>query len=185
MWILLLLIHGYLIHADVPNRTTVYIRISDKPINFTSPHFPADMCPPNLNTLYNITVFPGYTLKLTIVSLDLEPVCCDYLQIVEFNRPIYTFRGTLPSLSPFYFTSRHLLFIFRTDAQGNFPGFQLILERTLWAPCTRWVVVAINAWLPLTTKVFTLHILPITTLVTLYVHGQLPHDIIIAYTLRL
>ena len=67
------------------------------------------MYPPNLNTHYNITVSPGYTLKLTIVSLNLEPGCCDYLQIVEFNRPIYTFRGILPSLSPFYFTSSHLL----------------------------------------------------------------------------
>ena len=82
-----------------PNRLQyIYIRVSDKPINLTSPRFPTDMYPPNVNTHYNITVSPNYALKLTIVSLNLEPRCCNYLQIIEFNRPIYTFRGILPSL---------------------------------------------------------------------------------------
>ena len=75
----------------------MYIRVSDKPINLTSPRFPTDMYPPNVNTHYNITVSPNYALKLTIVSLNLEPRCCNYLQVIEFNRPIYTFRGILPS----------------------------------------------------------------------------------------
>ena len=134
MWTLLLFTYECLAYADVSRPATIYIHVSDKPINLTSPRFPTEMYPPNINTHYNITVSPNYALKLTIVSLNLEPRCCDYFQIIELNRPIYTFRGILPSLSPFYFTSRHLLFVFRTDAKGNFPGFQLTLERTLWAP---------------------------------------------------
>ena len=90
---------------------------------------------PNLHIHYDITVSPNYyTLKLTIVSFHLEPNCDDYLQIIEFNRPVYAFCGIISAVSSFYFTSRHLLLIFRTNAEGNFPGFQLTLERTLWAP---------------------------------------------------
>ena len=139
---------------------------------------------PNLNTHYNVTVSPGYTLKLTIVSLNLKLGCCDYFQIVEFNCPIYTFRGILPSLSPFYFTSRHLLFVFRIAAQGNFPGFQLTLSELYGLLNTRWAVMAINVWLIPMTKVSTLHILPITMLATVYARGQSPHDMVIAYTLQ-
>ena len=135
MRIFLLFALGYPAYADVPNPALIHIPVSDKPINLTSPGFPTDMYPPNLRTHYDIIAAPDYyTLKLTIVSLHLESNCDDYFQIVEFNRPIYTFCGIISAVSPFYFTSRHLLFIFRTNAKENFPGFQLTLERTLWAP---------------------------------------------------
>ena len=69
-----------------------------------------------------------------IVSLHLGSTCDDYLQIIEFNRPIYTFCGITSFRTPFYFTSRRLLLIFRTSSEDNFLGFQLTLEQTSEAP---------------------------------------------------
>ena len=93
------------------------------------------MYAPNSNTHYKITVEPNYnSLKLTIKSLHLEPSCNDYFQIVEYNTPIYTFCGRISYGSPFWFTSRHLLFVFRTDKKENFPDFLLTLEGTVRAP---------------------------------------------------
>ena len=113
----------------------IHIQVGNQPINLSSPGFPTHTYPSNSNTHYDITVKPiYYSLKLTIVSLHLESNCNDYLQIIEFNRPIYTFCGIVAFKTPFYFTSRHLLFVFRTNSEDNFPGFQLILERTSQAP---------------------------------------------------
>ena len=57
--------------------------------------------------------------KVTLRKVGVRLKC---LQIIEFNRPIYTFCGIVPLKTPFYFTSRHLLFVFRTNSDENFPG---------------------------------------------------------------
>ena len=135
MWIFLLFALGYTVHANVPDPTLIHIKVGNQPINLTSPGFPTHIYPSNLNTRFDITVEPNYyTPKLTIVSLHLKSNCNDYLQIVKFNRPIYTFCGLISLKTPFYFTSRHLLFIFRTNSKETSPGFQLTLKRTSQAP---------------------------------------------------
>ena len=136
MWILFLLTLGYPAHANAPDPILIHIEVKNQPINLTSPGFPTHRYPSNLNNHYDITAIEpnSYTIKLTIVSLHLEPTCNDYLQIIEFNRPIYTFCGIVSFRTPFYCTSRRLLLIFRTNSEDNFPGFQLTLEQTSEAP---------------------------------------------------
>ena len=136
MWILFLLTLGYPAHANAPDPTLIHIEVRNQPINLTSPGFPTHRYPSNLNRHYDITAVEpnSYTPKLTIVSLHLGSKCDDYLQIIEFNRPIYTFCGIMSFRTPFYFTSRRLLLIFRTNSEDNFLGFQLTLEQTSEAP---------------------------------------------------
>ena len=136
MWIFLLLALGHFVYANVPNPTLTYIKVGNQPVNLTSPGFPTHNYPSNLNRQYDITtVTPiGTTLKLIIKSLHLDTNCNDYLQIIEFNRPIYTFCGIMSFRTPFYFTSQRLLLIFRTSPEDNFRGFQLTLEQTSEAP---------------------------------------------------
>ena len=136
MWILFLLTFGCSVYAKVPDPTLIYIKVGNQPINLTSPGFPTHKYPSNLNRQYDITtVTPiGTTLKLIIESLQLGTNCDDYLQVIEFNRPIYTFCGIMSFTTPFYFTSRHLLLIFRTSPENNFQGFQLTFEQTSEAP---------------------------------------------------
>ena len=92
MWILFLLTLGYPAHANAPDPTLIHIVVKNQPVNLTSPGFPTHRYPSNLNNHYDITAIEpnSYTIKLTIVSLHLEPTCDDYLQIIELNRPIYT-----------------------------------------------------------------------------------------------
>ena len=123
-------------HAKVPDPTLIYIKVGNQPINLTSPGFPTHKYPSNQNRHYEVTtVAPTFAaLKLTIESLHLGSKCDDYFQIIEFNQPIYTFCGIMSFRTPFYFTSRHLLLIFRTNSEDNFHGFQLTLEQISEAP---------------------------------------------------
>ena len=123
-------------YAQVSDPILTYIKVGNQPFNLTSPGFPTHNYPSNLNRQYDITtVTPiGTTLKLIIETLQLETNCNDYLQIIEFNRPIYTFCSLMSFRTPFHFTSRRLLLIFRTSPEDNFRGFQLTLEQTSEAP---------------------------------------------------
>ena len=136
MWIFLLLAFGHSVYANVPDPTMIYIKVGNQPVNLTSPGFPTHKYPSNLNRHYEVsTVTPINTaLKLIIENLHLGTNCDDYLQIIEFNRPIYTFCGIMSLRTPFYFTSRRLLLIFRTSQEKNFRGFQLTIEQTSKAP---------------------------------------------------
>ena len=132
MWILFLLILGYSVNAKVPDPTLMYVKVGNQPVNLTSPGFPTHNYPPNLNRQYEVsTVAPiNIALKMIIESIRLGTTCDDYLQIIEFNRPIYTFCGIMSFRTPFYFTSRR----FCTNSEDNFQGFQLTFEQTSEAP---------------------------------------------------
>ena len=136
MWILLLLAFGHSVYANVPDPTLIYVKVRNQPINLTSPGFPTHNYPSNLNTQYEITTVEPISaaLKLIIESLHLGTNCDDYLQVIEFNRPIYTFCDIMSFRTPFYFTSRRLLLIFRKSPEDNFRGFQLTFEQTSEAP---------------------------------------------------
>ena len=136
MWILLLLTFGYSVHAQISDPIIIHVKVGNQPINLTSPGFPTHNYPSNLNRQYKIsTDTPVNTaLKMIIENLHLDPTCDDYLQIIEFNRLIYTFCGIMSFRTPFYFTSSRLLLIFRTNSEHNFRGFQLTFERTSEIP---------------------------------------------------
>ena len=136
MWILFLLTFGYSVHAQISDPTIIHVKVGNQPVNLTSPGFPTHNYPPNLNRQYKIsTDTPVNTaLKMIIENLHLDPTCDDYLQIIEFNRLIYTFCGIMSFRTPFYFTSSRLLLIFRTNSEHNFRGFQLTFERTSEIP---------------------------------------------------
>ena len=136
MWILFLLTFGYSVHAQISDPTLIHVKVGNQPVNLTSPGFPTHNYPSNLNRQYKIsTDTPVNTaLKMIIENLHLDTTCDDYLQIIEFNRPIYTFCGIMSFRTPFYFTSSRLLLIFRTNSEHNFRGFQLTFERTSEIP---------------------------------------------------
>ena len=136
MWILFLLTFGNSVYAQVPDPILTYIKVGNQPVNLTSPGFPTHNYPSNLNRHYEVsTVVPLNTaLKLTIESIRFGTTCDDYLQIIEFNRPVYTLCGIMSFRTPFCFTSRRLLIIFQTNSEDNFHGFQLIFEQTSEAP---------------------------------------------------
>ena len=102
MWILFLLILGYSVNAKVPDPTLMYVKVGNQPVNLTSPGFPTHNYPPNLNRQYEVsTVAPiNIALKMIIESIRLGTTCDDYLQIIEFNRPIYTFCGIMSFRTP-------------------------------------------------------------------------------------
>ena len=136
MWIFLLLTLGHFAYANVPNPILTYIKVGNQPVNLTSPGYPTNTYPSNLNRHYEIsTVTPVNTaLKMIIEGIHLDTTCDDYLQIIEFNRPIYTFCGIMSFQTPFYFTSSRLLLTFRTNSEHNFHGFQLTFEQTSEIP---------------------------------------------------
>ena len=109
MWTLLLFTYGCLAYADVSKPATIYIRVSDKPINLTSPRFPTDIYPPNLNTHYNITV-NNYTLKLTIISQISNLDAATTSRSSNLTVPYIPFAASYP---PFHHFTSHLDICFR------------------------------------------------------------------------
>ena len=122
------------ITSTIPLTATVRIHVSDETINITTPQYPNNFYPNNLQLHWNVTVSPGYHLRMIIHSFSVQPVCCDQLRLYEYNRLICTFRANIANTSPFIFSSHQLLLTFHRDAQGQFPGFSISFCRTSLAP---------------------------------------------------